>query len=216
VTLQLSTFDGGNALSRFRAASLLTALQGVHEQISGVSGRYVHWVATDGAPDAALQERLAALLQYGEPYSGTSDGALVLVSPRLGTLSPWASKATDIAHNCGLAVKRVERMVEYRITLKAGLLSKPRLSPEQLQACAALLHDRMTESVFTDRSQAQALFSALPAAPLDTCDVLGAGRAALLNANVRFGLALADDEIGLVEHGEVECRTFGPSCRRFA
>ncbi len=195
VTLQLSTFDGGNALSRFRAASLLTALQGVHDQISAISGRFVHWVATDGAPDAALQERLTALLQYGEPYTGTTEGTLVLVSPRLGTLSPWASKATDIAHNCGLAVKRVERMVEYRITLKAGLLSKPRLTPEQLRACAALLHDRMTESVFTDRSQAQALFSALPAAPLDSCDVLGAGRAALLDANVRFGLALADDEI---------------------
>ena len=195
VTLQLSTFDGGNALSRFRAASLLTALQGVHAQISAISGRYVHWVATDGAPDAALQERLAALLQYGEPYTGTTEGTLVLVSPRLGTLSPWASKATDIAHNCGLAVKRVERMVEYRITLKTGLLSKPRLTPEQLLACAGLMHDRMTESVFTDRSQAQALFSALPAAPLDTCDVLGAGRAALLDANVRFGLALADDEI---------------------
>ena len=195
MTLQLSTFDGGNALSRFRAASLLTALQGVHDQINAISGRFVHWVATDGAPDTALQERLAALLQYGEPYTGTTDGAMVLVSPRLGTLSPWASKATDIAHNCGLAVKRVERMVEYRITLKAGLVSKPRLTPEQLLACAALLHDRMTESVFTDRSQAQALFSALPAAPLDTCDVLGAGRAALLEANVRFGLALADDEI---------------------
>ena len=195
VTLHLSTFDGGNALSRFRAASLLTALQGVHDKISAVSGRFVHWVATDGAPDAALNAQLAALLQYGEPYAGGLEGTLLLVSPRLGTLSPWASKATDIAHNCGLAVKRVERMVEYRLTLKNGLLSKTSLSAEQLQACAALLHDRMTESVFTERAQAQALFGTLPAAPLDTCDVLGGGRTALLEANVRFGLALADDEI---------------------
>ncbi len=200
MTLHLSTFDGGNALSRFRAASLLTALQGVHDKISGVSGRYVHWVASTGAPDAALSAQLSALLQYGEPYVGGLDGTLLLVSPRLGTLSPWASKATDIAHNCGLAVKRVERMVEYRLTLKSGLLSKASLSAEQLQACAALLHDRMTESVFTDRVQAEALFGALPAAPLDTCDVLGGGRAALLEANVRFGLALADDEIDYLVH----------------
>ncbi len=195
MTLHLSTFDGGNALSRFRATSLLAALQGVHEKIKGISGRFVHWVATDAVPDSALAARLGDLLNYGEPFEGAADGLVLLVSPRLGTLSPWASKATDIAHNCGLAVKRIERMVEYRLTLKSGLLSKPSLSPGQLQACAALLHDRMTESVFTERSQAQALFGALQPPPLDTCDVLGGGRDALLDANVRFGLALADDEI---------------------
>jgi phosphoribosylformylglycinamidine synthase len=195
VTLHLSTFDGGNAISRFRAKALLTALQEVNDKISGISGRFVHWVATDGAPDTALASKLAALLNYGEPFGGDTSGVVLLVSPRLGTLSPWASKATDIAHNCGLAVKRVERMVEYHLTLKSGLLSKARLTPEQAQACGALLHDRMTESVFTDRSQAQALFGTLEAAPLDTCDVLGGGRDALLDANVRFGLALADDEI---------------------
>jgi phosphoribosylformylglycinamidine synthase len=200
VTLHLSTFEGGNALSRFRTASLLTALQGVHDKISGLSGRYVHWVATEGAPSAELSAQLDALLQYGEPFTGGLEGTLLLVSPRLGTLSPWASKATDIAHNCGLAVKRVERMVEYRLTLKSGLLSKASLTPAQLQACAALLHDRMTESVFTERAQTQALFASLPAAPLDTCDVLGGGRAALLAANVRFGLALADDEIDYLVH----------------
>ena len=198
--LHLSTFEGGNALSRFRTASLLTALQGVHDQINAVSGRFVHWVATQGEPDAAVSTQLGALLQYGEPYIGGEQGTLLVVSPRLGTVSPWASKATDIAHNCGLDVKRVERMVEYRLTLKSGLLSKPRLSPAQLDACAALLHDRMTESVFTDRSQAQALFGALQAAPLDSCDVLGGGRAALLEANVRFGLALAEDEIDYLVH----------------
>ena len=195
MTLHLSTFDGGNALSRFRATSLLAALQGVHEKIKGISGRFVHWVATDAVPDSSLTARLGDLLNYGEPFEGAADGLVLLVSPRLGTLSPWASKATDIAHNCGLAVKRIERMVEYRLTLKSGLLSKANLSPEQLQACAALLHDRMTECVFTERSQAQALFGALQAAPLDTCDVLGGGRAALLDANLRFGLALAEDEI---------------------
>ncbi len=200
MTLHLSSFDGGNAISRSRAATLLIALQGVHDKIQGISGRFVHWVATDGLPDAALASKLTALLSYGEPFEGDASGVVVLVSPRLGTLSPWASKATDIARNCGLVVQRVERMVEYRLTLKSGLLSKPSLSTAQIQACADLLHDRMTESVFTERAQSQALFGTLQAAPLDSCDVLGGGRAALLDANVRFGLALADDEIDYLVH----------------
>ena len=81
-----------------------------------------------------------------------------MVAPRLGTVSPWASKATDIAHNCGLGVHRIERLVEYRITLKSGLLSKATLKPEQLAQVAALLHDRMTESAMLSREEAAALF----------------------------------------------------------
>ncbi len=115
--------------------------------------------------------------------------------PRLGTVSPWASKATDIAHNCGLALHRVERLVEYRIALKAGLLAKTVLKPEQLRAVADLLHDRMTEAVTTERSQAEALFTELHPAPMEHVDVLGGGKAALEKANKDWGLALAEDEI---------------------
>jgi phosphoribosylformylglycinamidine synthase len=107
-----------------------------------------------------LQAQLAALLTYGEPYGGPVDGELLVVTPRLGTVSPWASKATDIAHNCGLAVQRVERVVEYHITLKAGLLSRPTLTPVQWTQIADLLHDRMTESVMPGRAQALKLFEA--------------------------------------------------------
>ena len=116
--------------------------------------------------------------------------------PRLGTVSPWASKATDIAHNCGLALHRVERVTEFRLSLKTGLLggSKP-LSDAELQACALLLHDRMTESVAFEREAARHLFDAQPAAPLAHVDVLGQGRSALVQANAEFGLALSDDEI---------------------
>ena len=114
----------------------------------------------------------------------------------MGTLSPWASKATDIARNCGIAIRRVERITEYRIGLKSGLLGKtPELTAEQLGQVAALLHDRMTESVVADRSAAAALFTELQPAPMEHVDVLAGGRAALEAANTRFGLALADDEI---------------------
>jgi len=195
VTLHISSFEGGNALSSFRVQQLLPALQGIHEKISGIAGRFVHLVATDAPLDEATFTKLAALLTYGDPYQGPNEGVAIVVSPRFGTVSPWASKATDIAHNCGFALKRVERLVEYRLTLKNGLLSKTALTPEQLQAVAALLHDRMTESAMLDRTQANDLFHALDAAAMDHVDVLGGGKAALVEANKTWGLALAADEI---------------------
>jgi phosphoribosylformylglycinamidine synthase len=195
VTLHITQFEGSNALSSFRVQQLLPALQGVHEKIAGISARFVHLVATDAAPETALSAQLAALLTYGNTYIGPTDGPLIVVSPRLGTVSPWASKATDIAHNCGLGVHRIERLVEYRLTLKNGLLSKTVLNSEQLGQVAALLHDRMTESAMLERTQALGLFSALQAAPMDHVDVLGGGKAALESANRDWGLALAADEI---------------------
>jgi phosphoribosylformylglycinamidine synthase len=195
VSLHITPLEGGSALSAFRVQQLLPALQAVHDKVSAVAARYVHLVATAVAPDAALQQQLAALLTYGEPYEGPTDGERLVVTPRLGTVSPWASKATDIAHNCGLALQRVERVVEYHITLKAGLLSRPTLTSEQWQRMAEMLHDRMTESVLPDRTQAYRLFTELPAPPMAHVDVLHGGRAALLVANTEFGLALAADEI---------------------
>jgi len=195
VTLHISTFEGSNALSSFRVQQLLPALQAVNDKIVSISARFVHLVASDSAPDAALSAQLAALLTYGDPYTGPTDGPLIVVSPRLGTVSPWASKATDIAHNCGLGVHRIERLLEYRLTLKNGLLSKTALTAEQLEQVAALLHDRMTESAMLERAQALGLFSALQAAPMDHVDVLGGGQAALESANTAWGLALAADEI---------------------
>lgn len=196
MTLHITPLEGGNALSTFRAQQLQPALAAIHPKIDGIAARFVHLVAGDAAPDAAARERLAALLTYGDPYAGPRDGMVLYVTPRLGTVSPWASKATDIAHNCGLVVRRIERITEYRISLKGGLLGgKPELSTEQLQQVAALLHDRMTESVVTTLDEAQRLFTELQAEPMAFVDVLQGGRAALEAANKAWGLALADDEI---------------------
>jgi len=195
VTLHITSFEGGNALSNFRAQQLLPQLQGIHDKISGIAARFVHLVASEAQPDTVLSAKLASLLTYGDPYTGATDGAVIVVSPRFGTVSPWASKATDIAHNCGFGVKRIERLTEYHLTLKNGLLSKSTLTPEQLQNIAALLHDRMTESAMLDRAQALELFNALHPAPMDHVDVLGGGKSALEAANKDWGLALAADEI---------------------
>ena len=200
-------FEGGNALSAFRARTLLQALQRVDHRIAEVSARHVHWVRCGAALDAATHDKLAALLRYGEPAAQAAAGALVVVMPRLGTVSPWASKATDIAHNCGLAVQRIERVTEYHLSLKRGLLGagKP-LAADELSACAALLHDRMTESVAFERGAARHLFDEQPAPPLEHVDVLGQGVAALREANVRFGLALSDDEIDYLERAFTELK----------
>ena len=200
MTQHITTFEGGSALSSFRSLQLLPRLQTISERITGVSARFVHLVLSDATPDAALNQQLAALLTYGEPQispasSSGNDQPLVVVTPRFGTVSPWASKATDIAHNCGLAVRRVERIVEYRIGLKPRLLGKTELSPEQLAQVGALLHDRMTESVMFERAQALQLFTELHAAPMAHVDVLAGGKDALKEANAEFGLALAEDEI---------------------
>ncbi len=199
MTLHLHTYLGGNALSPFKARQLLPLLQGVHGRIASLSARYVHLAAFESTPDAATLARLGELLVYGEPATAPSapaaNAAVVLVSPRVGTVSPWASKATDIAHNCGLVVKRVERLTEYTLTLNQPLLGKASLNQAQWQAVADLLHDRMTESALPSHGQAHALFTELPAAPMAHVDVLSGGRPALERANVEFGLALADDEM---------------------
>ncbi|MDZ4401008.1 phosphoribosylformylglycinamidine synthase, partial [Hydrogenophaga sp.] len=201
MSLHLRTFDGGNAISDFKVQQLLPRLAALSDKITGLSARFVHLAAFDGEPDAATVARVGELLTYGEPATEAhtkleaAGAPALLVMPRLGTVSPWASKATDIAHNCGLALHRVERLVEFRLQLKSSLLGKASLSAEQLRAVADLLHDRMTENVSLDRAQAQALFTELHPAPVEQVDVLGGGRSALERANTDWGLALADDEI---------------------
>jgi phosphoribosylformylglycinamidine synthase len=189
-------FEGGNALSVFRAQALLTRLAGVCPRIVGVSARHVHWAWSDAPLAAAARDALAALLAYGDPAPAAREGALVVVMPRLGTVSPWASKATDIARNCGLALRRIERVTEFRLQCKTGLLGGAKaLTADELQAAAALLHDRMTESVAFESDAARRLFDTREGAPLAHVDVLGRGRAALDAANADWGLALSADEI---------------------
>src|SRR5450830_282166 len=203
-TLIMLILPGSNALSAFRSQRLLAQLQGAAPAVTGVQARFVHFIDSSAPLSSADSERLAAMLTYGEPAAAPfTEGALeeFIVIPRFGTISPWASKATDIAHNCGMAqVHRIERGVAYTVSLKGGLLgtslgAAKALSADQVTAAAALLHDRMTESVLCDASQAALLFRELDAKPLASVDVIGAGKGALEEANTALGLALSPDEI---------------------
>ncbi len=192
--MHLTYFDGGNALSSFRASALLRRLQAIHAGISAVHARYLHCVLVPAPLPEEPQRKLGQLLDYGDPYLGpTTGGTTLIVTPRIGTVSPWASKATDIAHNCGLPIRRVERMTEYRLLFSDG--GSRELSGEQRLACASVLHDRMTESVLTGREQIARLFDDRPGVPMEHVDVLRDGRKALEQANRSFGLALSEDEI---------------------
>ncbi|MGB9109077.1 MAG: phosphoribosylformylglycinamidine synthase, partial [Telluria sp.] len=195
---------GSNALSAFRSQRLLTQLQSVTPTIAAVQARYYHFIDASSPLSTEDTERLSAMLTYGEPvphtqYEGVTEEYFVI--PRLGTISPWASKATDIAHNCGMAhIHRIERGVAFTVVLKSGILgtgfgAPKKLGAEEVQAVASLLHDRMTETVLRSADEAQALFTELEGRPLEAIDMMGQGRAALEQANREMGLALADDEI---------------------
>jgi len=196
---------GSNALSAFRSQRLLAQLQAVAPTIAAVQARFYHFIDASAPLSTEDTERLSAMLTYGEPvldaqYEGVTEEFFVI--PRLGTISPWASKATDIAHNCGMAqIHRIERGVAYTVVLKSGILgtgfgAPKKLPGNEIAAVAALLHDRMTETVLRSADQANALFKELEGRPLESIDILGsAGRAALVQANVDMGLALAEDEI---------------------
>jgi phosphoribosylformylglycinamidine synthase len=188
---------GSNALSAFRTQRLLSQLQAVDAAITGVTGRFIHFIDAVGEVSQEDQARLDGLLTYGEPFSGAAEGDEFVVIPRFGTISPWASKATDIARNCGMAnVHRIERGIAYHVQVKSGLLGGARkLGEASIAAVAALLHDRMTDMVLRTPQEAAGLFSELQAKPLEFIDLLAGGKAALENANTELGLALSDDEI---------------------
>ena len=132
--------------------------------VADISARYEHFVSTDAALTAEQQQQLTQLLDYGTPSTADAPAKSVslLVIPRLGTISPWASKATDIAHNCGLSsVHRIERGVRYVITPERGLLGAKSLDEAMLARAADCLHDRMTETVVDASFDGQALFQPL-------------------------------------------------------
>jgi phosphoribosylformylglycinamidine synthase, single chain form len=181
---------GSPALSAFRINKLLARFQAANLPVSHIYAEYVHFADLDAPLHDEERARLERLLQYGPSLSShTPSGKLLLVTPRPGTISPWSSKATDIAHNCGLQqVLRLERGVAWYIDAAS-------LSAEQWRDVAAELHDRMMECVFDALQDAEKLFAHHQPTPVSSVDMLGQGREALMEANLRLGLALAEDEI---------------------
>jgi len=181
---------GTSALSDFRVKKLLAELQVVEPNITAISARFIHFADVENDLNDSQTVIISQLLAYGSLQSSTDNqGEILLVVPRSGTISPWSSKATEIAQRCGLsAVKRIERGIEYSL-----MTNKPLSTPVKTQL-SALLHDRMTQSVLLDNAEPD-LFTQHQPKPLLSVAINEQGRDALVQANLQLGMALSDDEI---------------------
>lgn len=186
----MEVLRGSPALSTFHINKLLLRCQDDFLPIEDIYAEYIHFADVSITFDEDALNQLQKLLKYvpslAEPQP---QGRLLLVTPRPGMQSPWSSKATDIAHNCGLhQVTRLERGLAYYV-------KAPQLSESNWRQLIGLLHDHMTETVFTRLEEAQALFTQHTPEPATIVDVIGKGRSALDAANLTFGLALTQHEI---------------------
>ena len=166
--------------------------------LAQIESRYFYLIhATEGIEPAEIA-RLQALVDGAgaAPDERGARAGLIYVLPRIGTISPWSSKATDIARNCGFkSIRRIERGIAYQLHSESRLLRRTELTETSLDLAAQVLHDRMTESFFLTWPQPQEYFADLPSTPTHTVAVMADGASALVKANVDLGLALSDDEI---------------------
>ena len=184
---------GGPAYSKFRKEKLLEKLQTVNPQIKDIHSEYLHIVWCEKKIAASEKDTLEKILHYGPKAQvlDFKDNSIITI-PRPGTISPWASRATDIANHCGLYdIKRIERAVAVYIELKNGAL----LSEDQKKVLALYLHDRMTEVSIFNLDDAKALFSHLAPKPIQYAEMLEHGKKVLNDFNKNLGLALSEDEI---------------------
>ncbi len=182
---------GAPAFSNFRIQKLCERVRSIDPRISSLDARFMHFVELEQALSDAQQHILQRLLESDMPVAEATPHTFWVV-PRIGTISPWSSKATDIAHNCGLtSIRRIERGIRFDLELAEDAV----IGPADLDAILALLHDRMTESVLSTVDDVQMLFRQAEPAPFISVDVLHGGRVALERANGELGLALSDDEI---------------------
>ncbi len=182
---------GGPALSQFRIEKLVRELDGL--DISSLNAQYLHVLNVEGELSAEEREKLEVVLTYGPSWDHSAqqvEGIERIVVPRLGTISPWSTKATDILKICGLQqVKRVERGIRYQFNIKRAC------STAELARIDAAIHDRMVEAVLNEERDLGGLFVVHEPKPLASVPVLREGRSALEVANKTLGLALAEDEI---------------------
>lgn len=184
---------GSPALSQFRLDKLYTTLKTSVPTIQHIYAEFVHFSFSQEGLSEKEQNTLAKILTYGPRAQAESpSGELFLVTPRIGTISPWASRATDIAKNCGLSqILRLERGVAYYVTTNNGNI----LNASEQAAFKTVIHDRMTETVLATLEAAEKLYHHADPKPLNNIDILQGGKAALEIANNEMGLALSVDEI---------------------
>ena len=193
MSMLMKTFRGAPALSDFRVNKLLNQCAELQLPVTDIYAEFTHFAHISDTLNAEESQVLQQLLKYGPTIEEHEPvGQFILVTPRPGTISPWSSKSTDIANNCGLTkVIRLERGLAYYVSTEN---SAP-LTPAQQSTLNNLIHDRMMEAIFTDMNQATALFASAEPGELTSIDIEHGGKNALVQANIDLGLALADDEV---------------------
>ena len=196
-----SFLPGADALSAFRQQRLLASLSAQAIQLEAIEAQYIHFIWTDTGLSPNNRQLLSQLLTYGDPFvshlkaqgswfnKDSNQKYQAISIPRFGTVSPWASKATEIARQCGLDILRIERGIQY------SWQSSQELDVKQTDAILAALHDRMTEAVVRDFAAVDPLYQTLSDRPLKRIPILSEGKRALDQANQELGLALSEDEI---------------------
>ncbi|MCR5027999.1 MAG: phosphoribosylformylglycinamidine synthase [Fibrobacter sp.] len=182
---------GSPALSSFRVQKLLSDFQQESLPVKGIYAEFVHVVDLESDLTSDKKSTLEKLLTYGPSLEAKEpEGSLFVVAPRPGTISPWSSKATDIAHICGLSeIKRIERAIAYYVDFNGGV------TEEVSKKVKAKIHDRMTQKVFQAFNQLDVLFLHEEPKKLVEVPILTEGRLALERADKEMGLALAPAEI---------------------
>ena len=184
---------GGPAYSKFRKEKLLRNLQIINNQIKDIHSQYIHIIWCEKKITATHKAVLEKILYYGPRAQAlTFKNNIIITMPRPGTISPWASRATDIANHCGLFhIKRIERAIAVYIELKNETL----LSKNEKKVLSVSLHDRMTEVSIFNLDDTQSLFSFLPPKPIQYAEIIESGKQVLIDFNKKLGLALSEDEI---------------------
>ncbi|HIB97786.1 MAG TPA: phosphoribosylformylglycinamidine synthase, partial [Candidatus Thioglobus sp.] len=178
--------QGINALGAFKAKSLQVKLTQAQPGLSLLGAEYIHFTDLNADLDEDKSVQLTQLLSYEEPLNIDDAISSIIIIPRLGTISPWSSKATDIMHLCDITqINRIERAVVYHFDEKI-------VNHSEVLSCVM---DKMTESELADIDNAHAIFDHFEPRPFSSVDILSQGKSALEKTNIELGLALSDGEI---------------------
>ncbi len=190
--MRINTYRGTQAFSKFRLSKLTEQLQAQIKDLKRVNARFIHFAEIDQSNSDFDESILQKLLDYGSPGLDIKNSTVIWQVPRIGTISPWSTKATDIAHHCSLKViKRLERGIEWQLGFDDG----HQLADFEKKVLVSLLSDRMTESMLFDQSEFKQIFNHSSPKNFRVINVLENGKPALVQVNKEMGLALADDEI---------------------
>ncbi|MGY8873907.1 MAG: phosphoribosylformylglycinamidine synthase [Gammaproteobacteria bacterium] len=184
----ISFHSGTQALRNFKVRDLNEKINSEFTNINLLSSEYIHFIETNNKLSNKNQLTLDKLLNYSPALDTSNSLQKIIVIPRIGTISPWSSKATDIFKLCSLhEIRRIERGIIYHFSRK--------IKTEELEAILSYVMDRMTESHLKDISDSSLLFDKLKPNSYRSIDILKEGKSAIIKANIELGLALSDGEI---------------------